>query len=107
MAIQIGKSTLLKIIAGALVPDEGDVRIGDTVDLGWIDQHRDMDEVSIPLRLFAYLFLIDSAHRKRLFSKRSRKAPLSFTLVRTHCRRVSLFRRSTLKEEIRTNWFIS
>ncbi len=35
-----GKSTLFKMIIGAVKPDEGEVRIGDTVKLGYVDQSR-------------------------------------------------------------------
>ena len=36
-----GKSTLFKIITGKETPDEGDVAIGETVHLGYVDQSRD------------------------------------------------------------------
>ncbi|MCM2294188.1 energy-dependent translational throttle protein EttA [Allorhizobium sp. BGMRC 0089] len=36
-----GKSTLFKLITGQEKPDAGDIRIGDTVDLGYVDQSRD------------------------------------------------------------------
>ena len=36
-----GKSTLFKMITGAETPDEGTIRIGDTVKLGYVDQSRD------------------------------------------------------------------
>lgn len=36
-----GKTTLFKMIAGQEKPDSGDIRIGDTVDLGYVDQTRD------------------------------------------------------------------
>ena len=35
-----GKSTLFKMIIGAVKPDEGEIRIGDTVKLGYVDQSR-------------------------------------------------------------------
>lgn len=35
-----GKSTLFKMIIGADKPDEGEIRIGDTVKLGYVDQSR-------------------------------------------------------------------
>ncbi|MEM9332617.1 MAG: energy-dependent translational throttle protein EttA [Pseudomonadota bacterium] len=36
-----GKSTLFKMITGQEQPDGGSIRIGDTVDLGYVDQSRD------------------------------------------------------------------
>jgi sulfate-transporting ATPase len=36
-----GKSTLFKMITGAEMPDSGNIRIGDTVKLGYVDQSRD------------------------------------------------------------------
>jgi ATP-binding cassette ChvD family protein len=36
-----GKSTLFKMITGAEKPDQGEIRIGETVDLGYVDQSRD------------------------------------------------------------------
>jgi sulfate-transporting ATPase len=36
-----GKTTLFKLITGAEEPDEGSIRIGDTVRLGYVDQSRD------------------------------------------------------------------
>ncbi len=36
-----GKSTLFKMIIGQESPDSGDIRIGDTVKLGYVDQSRD------------------------------------------------------------------
>lgn len=36
-----GKSTLFKMITGTESPDEGSIRIGDTVKLGYVDQNRD------------------------------------------------------------------
>ena len=36
-----GKSTLFKMITGKETPDSGEVRIGDTVHLGYVDQSRD------------------------------------------------------------------
>ncbi len=36
-----GKTTLFRLITGQEKPDEGDVRIGDTVHLGYVDQSRD------------------------------------------------------------------
>ena len=41
-----GKSTLLKMIAGEEDPDDGDLRIGDTVDLAYADQFRILQEDS-------------------------------------------------------------
>jgi ATP-binding cassette ChvD family protein len=36
-----GKSTLFRMITGQEVPDSGEVRIGDTVDMAYVDQSRD------------------------------------------------------------------
>lgn len=36
-----GKTTLFKMITGAETPDSGDFKIGETVQLGYIDQNRD------------------------------------------------------------------
>ena len=36
-----GKTTLFKMITGQEKPDSGELRIGDTVDLGYVDQSRD------------------------------------------------------------------
>ena len=36
-----GKSTLFKLITGQETPDDGDVKIGETVRLGFVDQSRD------------------------------------------------------------------
>jgi ATP-binding cassette ChvD family protein len=37
----MGKSTLFRIISGAETPDSGSVRLGDTVQLAYVDQSRD------------------------------------------------------------------
>ena len=36
-----GKTTLFKMIAGLEEPDQGSVRVGETVQLAWVDQRRD------------------------------------------------------------------
>ena len=36
-----GKSTLLRMITGEEKPDSGDIRLGETVELGYVDQSRD------------------------------------------------------------------
>ena len=36
-----GKSTLFKLITGQEVPDDGDIEVGQTVKLGYVDQSRD------------------------------------------------------------------
>lgn len=38
-----GKSTLFKMLAGMEQPDNGDIRIGETVELAYVDQTRDLD----------------------------------------------------------------
>lgn len=41
----MGKSTLLKLIAGALIPDEGSIVLGPTAKVGWFTQeHEEMDQ---------------------------------------------------------------
>ena len=37
----MGKSTLFKILMGAEQPDSGEVNVGETVELGYVDQSRD------------------------------------------------------------------
>ncbi|MFY0638066.1 energy-dependent translational throttle protein EttA [Maricaulis maris] len=41
-----GKSTLFKMITGQETPDEGTVRLGETVKLGYVDQSRDTLDAS-------------------------------------------------------------
>ncbi|MDA8698182.1 energy-dependent translational throttle protein EttA [Rhodopirellula sp.] len=36
-----GKTTLFKLLTGQMEPDSGSIRVGDTVDLGYVDQSRD------------------------------------------------------------------
>ena len=39
-----GKTTLFKMIMGELTPDKGELSLGDTVELGYVDQtHKDID----------------------------------------------------------------
>ncbi|WNM63835.1 energy-dependent translational throttle protein EttA [Candidatus Nitrospira neomarina] len=38
-----GKSTLFKIIAGLVKPDTGNLTLGETVTLGYVDQNREID----------------------------------------------------------------
>ena len=38
-----GKTTLLQLIAGAEEPDAGTIRLGETVQIGHVDQDRDLD----------------------------------------------------------------
>jgi len=38
-----GKSTLFRMIAGLEQPDSGTLRLGDTVQLGYVDQARELD----------------------------------------------------------------
>ncbi|MBE6443359.1 MAG: energy-dependent translational throttle protein EttA [Alphaproteobacteria bacterium] len=40
-----GKTTLFRMITGQEQPDSGEIRLGDTVDLGYVDQSR--DELSV------------------------------------------------------------
>ncbi len=39
-----GKSTLFKMLAGIEQPDSGSIRIGETVELAYVDQMRDLDD---------------------------------------------------------------
>jgi energy-dependent translational throttle protein EttA len=44
----VGKSTLLKMIAGKLQPDEGTLEIGETVQCMYVDQNREgLDDASL------------------------------------------------------------
>ena len=36
-----GKTTLFRMITGQLQPDRGELRVGETVELGYVDQSRD------------------------------------------------------------------
>ncbi|GHC90002.1 energy-dependent translational throttle protein EttA [Nocardiopsis terrae] len=36
----VGKTTLFKMIVGEETPDEGKIRVGDTVDISYVDQYR-------------------------------------------------------------------
>ena len=38
-----GKTTLFRMITGAETPDGGDFRVGDTVQIGYVDQNRPLD----------------------------------------------------------------
>lgn len=48
-----GKSTLLNIIAGVLVPDSGEVVLGDTVKLGYFSQNA--EEMDLSIRVIDYI----------------------------------------------------
>lgn len=37
----VGKTTLFRMLVGEEQPDSGEIRIGDTVELGYVDQNRD------------------------------------------------------------------
>ena len=39
----VGKTTLFKMVVGEEKPDSGEIRIGDTVHLGYVDQSRTLD----------------------------------------------------------------
>lgn len=39
-----GKSTMFKMLAGIEQPDNGSIRIGETVELAYVDQSRDLDD---------------------------------------------------------------
>ena len=38
----MGKSTLMRMIVGDETPDSGSIRLGETIDLGYVDQSRDV-----------------------------------------------------------------
>jgi ATP-binding cassette ChvD family protein len=42
----VGKTTLFRMFMGQEKPDEGEIRIGDTVELGYVDQNRDALEAT-------------------------------------------------------------
>ena len=48
-----GKSTLLKIIIGNVLPDEGKIEIGDTVKIGYFSQEN--EEMDLSLRVIEYI----------------------------------------------------
>lgn len=48
-----GKSTLLKVILGLLEPDSGEVRIGETVRVGYFSQ--ESEEMDLSLRVIDYI----------------------------------------------------
>ena len=56
-----GKSTLFKMITGAETPDAGSIRLGETVDLGYVDQSRDhlVDKNSVWQEISDGLDMID------------------------------------------------
>lgn len=48
-----GKSTLLKMIMGTVLPDEGTIEIGDTVKIGYFSQEN--EEMDLSLRVIEYV----------------------------------------------------
>ncbi|MEL7654925.1 MAG: ABC-F family ATP-binding cassette domain-containing protein [Bacillota bacterium] len=48
-----GKSTLLKMIMGKVLPDEGNIEIGDTVKIGYFSQEN--EEMDLSLRMIDYI----------------------------------------------------
>lgn len=48
-----GKSTLLKMIMGTVLPDEGTIEIGDTVKIGYFSQEN--EEMDLSLRVIEYI----------------------------------------------------
>ncbi|NCB27629.1 MAG: ABC transporter ATP-binding protein, partial [Bacteroidia bacterium] len=55
----LGKSTLLKIMTGKLMPDSGSVVLGDTVKLGYFSQ--DSEELDLNIRVIDYIKDISAA----------------------------------------------
>jgi ATP-binding cassette subfamily F protein uup len=45
-----GKSTLLRILAGEIEPDEGSVRRAEGLRIAWFEQNRDSIDLDLPLR---------------------------------------------------------
>lgn len=48
-----GKSTLLKMIMGTVLPDEGTIEVGDTVKIGYFSQEN--EEMDLSLRVIEYI----------------------------------------------------
>jgi ATP-binding cassette subfamily F protein uup len=48
-----GKSTLIKMIMGTVLPDEGTIEIGDTVKIGYFSQEN--EEMDLSLRVIEYI----------------------------------------------------
>lgn len=48
-----GKTTLLKILMGTVLPDEGSIEIGDTVKIGYFSQ--ETEEMDLSLRVIDYI----------------------------------------------------
>ncbi|WP_446786498.1 ABC-F family ATP-binding cassette domain-containing protein [Macellibacteroides fermentans] len=48
-----GKSTLLKMIMGSVLPDEGTIAVGDTVRIGYFSQEN--EEMDLSLRVIEYI----------------------------------------------------
>lgn len=85
----IGKSTLMKVMAGILKPDEGEVSIGETVKIGYFSQDNDSMDHS-DLRVIEYLrekaelintdegsFTASQMLEKFLFSQNDQWTPVS------------------------------
>jgi ATP-binding cassette subfamily F protein uup len=51
-----GKSTLLKMIMGTVLPDEGTIEIGDTVKIGYFSQEN--EEMELSLRVIEFILAI-------------------------------------------------
>ena len=45
-----GKTTLFRMITGSEQPDGGTLRIGDTVQVGYVDQARELDPIEVGVR---------------------------------------------------------
>jgi ATP-binding cassette ChvD family protein len=60
-----GKTTLLKMITGQEKPDSGDIRIGETVKLGYADQNRSLDpEKTVYEEISGGAEILDLGNRK-------------------------------------------
>lgn len=51
----VGKSTLMDMITGKIPPDSGQVEIGDTIHIGYFDQHSDDLNINENQRVIEYL----------------------------------------------------
>jgi ATPase subunit of ABC transporter with duplicated ATPase domains len=75
----VGKSTLLKMIAGKLQPDEGTLEVGETVQCMYVDQNREgLDDASLTV----YQAITDGADEIDLGKRKVNKQS---TIMITSC----------------------